>query len=99
MQKNVMVLGLTSSILSSKNFAQWITGFVDAEGSFSIVSDRDYIRFLFRIRLHIDDVFVLEKIQKYFNIGYVRKENNNNSALYVVSNFLDLQSVIIPFFQ
>jgi len=40
----------------SKDFLQWFSGFTDAEGNFLISIDRNYVRFRFKISLHIDDL-------------------------------------------
>ena len=44
----------------NKEWLEWFVGFTDAEGSFSIVEIKNNnFKFLFRIRLHKDDINVL----------------------------------------
>jgi predicted ATPase len=38
------------------SFLTWFTGFTDAEGNFLINLDRGYIRFRFKISMHIDNL-------------------------------------------
>lgn len=47
----------------NKNWLEWLVGFTDAEGCFSIVplKNRNF-RIFFRIRLHKDDIKVLREI-------------------------------------
>jgi hypothetical protein len=40
----------------TEEFKQWLVGFIDAEGNFQVFIDRKYLRVMFRINLHIDDV-------------------------------------------
>lgn len=56
----------------------WITGFSDAEGCFSVIlSKRSPLKWRivvsFEINLHSKDIMILHKIQKYFGVGSVTK--------------------------
>ena len=48
---------------SKEEFKQWLVGFIDAEGNFQVFMDRKYLRVMFRINLHIDDIEILYKIK------------------------------------
>jgi len=81
----------------------WIAGFVDGEGNFSIQVNRNeklkrgyQILPQFRIVQHKRDRLLLEKIKLYFNFGVVRK-NNNNCLEYRVRSIED-QKKIVSFF-
>nr|YP_010170370.1 LAGLIDADG homing endonuclease [Phanerochaete carnosa]QRZ60352.1 LAGLIDADG homing endonuclease [Phanerochaete carnosa] len=82
----------------------WITGFVDAEGSFTVVFDKSKKRTLgwriqprFQIGLHVRDLALLLKIQKFFGgIGIVNK--SGNMAFYSVYDVKNLLQTIIPHF-
>ena len=54
--------------VSNDDFFHWFSGFTDAEGNFLITLDREYIKFRFKINLHIDDVKVLYLIKSKLNI-------------------------------
>lgn len=57
--------------MNKEQFSRWLTGFIDGEGSFQVFLDRLYLRVMFRIRLHKDDVNVLQKIQETYGVGRV----------------------------
>jgi len=73
-------------------------GFVDAEGNFGITVDsRGFFKFVFRIRLHIDDIDVLRFIKSMLGVGNVRAEGQ--SCIYSVDALSDIVNVILPIFQ
>lgn len=80
---------------------EYVSGFVDAEGSFSIYIYKQgsswSIPPVFRIHLHIKDIELLYKIQQFFdNVGKITV--NDNSASFDVRNLKDIKNVIIPHF-
>ena len=70
-----------------EEFLFWFSGFTDGEGNFSIFLDKVYIRFRFKINLHIDDIEVLKTIQSKLNIGIIVIEENKNSCAFIVQSF------------
>lgn len=85
---------------ASEDFLQWFVGFVDGEGNFSIKWDKSKkaIGFRFKINLHKDDINTLIIIQEKLGVGRVKYEGEN----YVsneITNFKDIQQVIIPIFD
>jgi hypothetical protein len=81
-----------------EEFLSWFSGFIDGEGNFSITLDRAYIRFRFKINLHIDDLQVLNLIKSKLNIGRIIVEENKHSCAFVVQSFSELKDVICPIF-
>lgn len=88
----------------------YIAGFVDGEGCFSLTVRRD-IRYerkskatyyswkiSFAISLRGDDKQILEKIREHFKCGTVTT-SVNHIVRYQVSNLDDIYKKIIPFFQ
>lgn len=82
----------------NEEFLFWFSGFTDGEGNFSITLDRGYIRFRFKINLHIDDLQVLNLIKSKLNIGRIIVEENRNSCAFVVQSFSELKDIICPIF-
>ena len=92
------------STLNNQKLNPWfITGFVDAEGSFIISIYKDIksklkwrVSAYFSIHIHKKDLPLLELIQKTLGIGIVRK-NNENTVLFRVSDVKELQIIISHF--
>jgi hypothetical protein len=96
-----------STLQSEKNVLlnpYWITGFTDAEGTFTIVIDKVKklklgwrIQSKFQICLHVRDLPLLLKIQQFFGgIGSVSV--SGDLAFYSVSSVKDLVNIIVPHF-
>lgn len=88
----------------------YVVGFVDGEGCFSITinkkSDKNpEVRLIFEIELRGDDENILKEIQKVLQCGniyrleYERYAKWQPHVKYKVSNFTDISSKIIPFFE
>ena len=83
----------------------FVTGFTDAEGTFTVMIDKNLKRTLrwrvqakYQICLHICDLVILEQIQVFFGgIGSVYK--SGTLAYFSVSSVKDLTSIIIPHFE
>lgn len=56
--------------------------------------DRTYIRFRFKISLHIDDLEVLNVIKSNLNIGKIIVEEKRNSCAFVVQSFSESKDVL-----
>lgn len=81
----------------------WVTGFTDAEGTFTIVIDKEKrtlcwrIQSKFQICLHVRDLPLLLKIQQFFwGIGSVSV--SGDLGFYSVSSVKDLVNIIVPHF-
>jgi hypothetical protein len=82
------------SSMNREQFSRWLTGFIDGEGNFQIYLDRNYLRVMFRIRLHIDDIDTLEKIRYFLGVGRVAIEGS--SCVFIISNVKDLLTILFP---
>jgi hypothetical protein len=82
----------------------WITGFCDAEGCFSvIITRRSNLNWRsivsFEINLHIKDIEILYQIKEFFGVGLVTTRPKKFKCLYRVTKIEDLINVIIPHFS
>ena len=86
----------------------WITGFCDAESTFSIRVAKDESRFkslriapIFSIELHEKDYNLLKEIKDFFMVGTIikRVKKGNPSAIYSVQSITALKDIIIPHFN
>lgn len=100
--------GISYSGKSNNINPNWITGFCDAESSFSIRIGKDESRFKslriapsFSIELHEKDYSLLKEISNFFKVGTIieRIKNGNPSAVYSVQSISALKNVIIPHFN
>ena len=79
------------------NFFEWFCGITDGEGSFGIgssekTSKRVYFNFTFAISLHVDDVSLLEFIQKRVGVGKVYIFGKKSS--FIVKNKKDVKVIM-----
>lgn len=82
-----------------REFLYWFSGFSDAEGNFLITIDRNYVRFRFKICLHIDDLEVLNTIKSHLKVGRVELESSRNRCSFIVSNYGDIKNVVCSIFN
>ena len=92
-------------------FEQWIVGFVDGEGCFSISVVRNrastlgwQVQHEFVVAQSVLSIHALEELKGFFGCGYVyeneRKDNHRwPLARFVVRRRMDLRKRIIPFFE
>nr|ABI15908.1 putative LAGLIDADG endonuclease/maturase [Ophiostoma ips] len=85
--------------MENKNFIEWFSGFVDAEGCFHIKSKtmsngnkRYYFEFV--IKLHIDNVLLVKFIHETLGIGRIAIRSNSNSCTFEVGSEKDLRILI-----
>ena len=81
-------------VLTREQFSSWLSGFIDGEGNFQLWFDRVYIKLAFRIKLHIDDIAVLYKIQAFLGVGRVKV--HTTYCLYIIDDVNELISVLFP---
>ena len=87
----------------SENLNPWfITGFTDAEGSFSIkiqpnanLKNKWRVRPVFSITLHIKDLSLLVDIKNTLGVGNISK--SKNSAIFAVDSIKDIPVIINHF--
>ena len=81
----------------------WVTGFVDAEGCFSIIIEipnslKWKVRTSFEINLHEKDKDILYKIKSFFGVGAIYHRPDKKKSVYRVTNINYIKDVIIPHF-
>lgn len=105
-----MSLYILNSMDSSRNLAEYIAGFIDGEGCFSLSFRKDVRherpgspvyyswKALFAIELRQDDHKVLIVIKELLGCGTVTY-SQRGTARYQVGNLDELSDVLIPFFE
>jgi NADH:ubiquinone oxidoreductase subunit K len=101
-------LGVRNYSSNSYSLDPWfITGLLDAEGSFviTILNNSRYktgwtVQARMQIKMHERDRLLILSIQKFFGgIGYVSKFNNSSTVEFRVSTLKDIVNVVIPHFD
>lgn len=82
----------------------WVTGFIDGDGAFMLNVSKSSsklgfsVRPVFDLAVHKSDIFILDKIKKFFsNIGHIRK--SGLYYFYRIDSIKDIRNVIIPHFD
>jgi hypothetical protein len=87
----------------NKNYLEWLTGFVDAEGNFNIslrnFKENKYNSLIltFQIGLHIDELELLKLIQKKLHCGHI--SISGNRCNFFVNDQYSLIHIILPIFN
>jgi LAGLIDADG endonuclease len=82
-----------------EDFFFWFSGFTDGEGNFLITMDRGFVKFRFKISLHVDDIEVLNTIKSKLNVGRVTVEVSRDRCSFIVEKYADIRNVICPIFN
>nr|YP_009574624.1 GIY-YIG endonuclease [Orbilia dorsalia]QBF58425.1 GIY-YIG endonuclease [Orbilia dorsalia] len=110
---NIMSINYQSSLknryystISKRLDPNLVTGFVDGEGSFSVLIYKTTklkvgweTQLVFNITLHSKDHDLLIQIRSFFGVGFIKSNKNHNSVSYTVTKLKDLVNVIIPHFN
>lgn len=95
-----------TSLVEVRNIPEYITGYVDGEGCFTVTFNRKPKALLgwefrpsFSVSQNEDRRQVLDIIQKYFGCGYIRRDYADKTVKYEVRDHNDLMHKIIPHFE
>src|SRR6185312_16009047 len=92
-------------------FAQWVVGFVDGEGCFSVAIFRNHtsksgwqVQPTFTVAQGERSIDALHRMRRYFKCGqvglYVRHDNHRERLCrFTVRRLPDLSNLIVPFFE
>ena len=115
-QDNLTLLNKNKEYFNiNKNFLEWLAGFTDSEGNFSItlryknitenslaLDDSNLysnITLTFQIGLHLDDLKALELIKKNLHCGKISISEVNNKCNFFVNDAFSLINIIVPIFN
>jgi hypothetical protein len=88
-----------------KKFLEWLAGFTDSEGNFSItlrnLNNNSYssVTLTYQIGLHLDDLKVLELIQTKLQCGKITISKVDNRCNFFVNDAFSLINSILPIFN
>lgn len=89
-----------------RNIAEYITGYVDGEGCFTVTFNKRSkaklgweFRPSFSVSQNENRREVIDLIQKYFGCGHIRRDYSDKTVKFEVRNHKDLVNKIIPHFR
>lgn len=101
-QMNYSISRQTKKPMSDEEFHQWLVGFIDGEGNFTIGIDTrnkfTRFNFHFRIGLHIDDLPLLNSIKNRLGAGggKIIINKQKDSASFSITDTQDLKTILFP---
>ena len=107
-QFNLNKRNFSSLVKNSKLNPWFVTGFCDAEASFSVTIYIDKrikgklnwaVKPCFQISLHSKEIKLLLQLQEFFGCGIINSKNTRNEANFRVYSIQDLTNFIIPHFS
>jgi len=93
---------ITKHRLNSPNmdtFYQWLVGFTDGDGTFSIVRQNNKWSLTFQISQNSYNLRVLHYIKSQLNVGSVYSESNRSMSHFRIRDLASLETVIFPIFD
>jgi len=89
---------LGEQLVLSRDFIEWLRGFTDAEGNFSVVKGKTNIfSFNFIIGLHLDDLGALDYIHSTLRLGKVIVNQVTKEARFIVTTQREITVIIAIF--
>ena len=79
--------------------ADWLVGFTEGDGSFSVSITKYQIRVIFCITQNHLDKSLLLAIKDWFNCGHLYPSRKDNTINYTVQKRSDITNIIVPFFE
>lgn len=95
---------LNIAVISALN-PMWVTGFTDAEGSFTVsINKREsnnnwQVRASFELGLHSKDKNILEDLRGFFKVGLINTRKSQNLTSFTINKNSDLINIVIPHFS
>ena len=88
-----------SSSHNKQEFFQWLVGFTDGDGCFSIVRQNNRWSLTFQISQNTYNLRLLHYIKTQLGVGSIFVESNRNMAHFRIRDMKILSSVIFPIFN
>jgi hypothetical protein len=87
-------------ILENKDmFYQWLVGFTDGDGTFSVSISNNKVTFIYQISQSIYNLRILNFIKKQLGVGSITLDKKRYMAYFKIRDRKNLESVIFPIFD
>jgi len=80
-------------------FQQWLVGFTDGDGSFTVSKSNKYWHLVFKIGQHKYNLRILNYIKSQLGIGNIYKDKKSNMAEFKITKLEHIGKYIIPIFD
>ena len=80
-------------------FNQWLVGFTDGDGTFSVSISNNKVTFIYQIGQSIYNLRVLNFIKKQLGVGSIYIDKERSMAYYKIRDLKNIESVIFPIFD
>ena len=99
--KNINKLGSSETIRQlsylrdSYTFYAWLAGIIDGDGNFDLrkINNKLVLKAI-RIKFHVRDIKILNRIQSYFQFGRIKHLNNNTYCMFIISTKEEMAIII-----
>lgn len=94
-------MNMNKNLLSENKeiFYQWLVGFTDGDGYFSINKQNNKWSLTFKLSQSTYNIKILYFIKNQLGVGQIKIEKENNMANFRIRNLIILESVIFPIFD
>jgi len=80
-------------------FNQWLVGFTDGDGTFSVSISNNKVTFIYQIGQSIYNLRVLNFIKKQLGVGSIYIDKKRSMAYFKIRDLKNIESVIFPIFD
>jgi hypothetical protein len=90
---------IKNNLISDKSFCEWLVGFTDGDGCFSIIKDRNSYHLEFAITQSFYNLRALHKIKSFLGFGSISRNESRRSANFRITDRKVLANIIFPIFD
>jgi len=94
-----LIMNKTTLIENKNVFYQWLVGFTDGDGTFSISISNNKITFIYQISQSTYNLRVLNFIKSQLGVGGISIEKKRSMAYFRITDRKYLESLIMPIFD
>lgn len=98
-QKNTFHQRLHMERNSNDFFFQWLVGFTDGDGCFSIYLNNNKVTLIYKISVSIYNIRAIYYIKKNLGVGSITWDKKNNMVSFTIRSLNLFESIIIPIFD
>jgi len=98
-ENNSKAINKTTLIENKDIFNQWLVGFTDGDGTFSISISNNKVTFIYQLAQNIYNLRILNFIKKQLGVGSIFIDKKNKMAYFRIRDKKNLEKIIFPIFD